>query len=128
MTTRALRQLCDPYGLDPKLSGLECDGVSRVLSYVLAQHGIDHRLISGAVSWDGLWMPHFWIEASAWMIDYRLRMWFGPHGKLEPRSKLQPPQGIFRADRYRQLSYFHPQQLPSMECRELFDILTTTFP
>lgn len=74
--------------LEQALSGLECDGMSRVLSARLAELGIDHKVVSGMVSIDGASDvdPHFWITfPDGSILDYRLRMWRGdrvPHGLL----------------------------------------------
>jgi hypothetical protein len=82
-----LALLLDPYD---ELEHLECDGFSRVASYVLARGRVPHRRYAGRCTVGRrLICPHFWIEIRTdepWggdRIDYRLGMWAGeatPHG------------------------------------------------
>lgn len=73
---------------------IECDGFTRIATYLLKQAGIRHRAFAGHVIYQpdngpalGV-NPHFWIEIEqeddvAIIVDYRLRMWVGkdaPHG------------------------------------------------
>jgi len=73
---------------------LECDGLVKVLSYVLTENKIKHQVYTGRVDCldycDSDSIPlHFWIELSdKRIVDYRLRMWLAddpddpvvPHG------------------------------------------------
>lgn len=86
---QALCKLLDP--LDQ--SDSECDGLTRVIHYVLTECSISHRVMSGHVSADGRTQPiHFWIELTEFphvVVDYRLRMWLGasaPHGVFDLRE------------------------------------------
>lgn len=75
---------------------LECHGISCSISLILRKAGIKHRCVVGYVT-DTLSgncaTPHVWIELNdEWIIDYRLRMWFGdedevPHGVFHPSSE-----------------------------------------
>ncbi|WP_244913650.1 hypothetical protein [Vibrio casei] len=75
---------------------LECDGISCSISLILTKAGIKHRCVVGYVSdltSGNCVTPHVWIELiDGWIIDYRLRMWFGdedeiPHGIFHPSSE-----------------------------------------
>ena len=73
---------------------LECDGLTRVASYILNAKRIDHRTMAGS-----LYQPdskqiielHSWIEIDDCILDFRARMWLGkadtvPHGLFNPES------------------------------------------
>jgi len=77
-----LRALLDPLdGAD-----VECDGMARLVSTVLARERIEHRTFVGQLQLDGQTVrSHFWTEVGPLLIDYRARMWLGfrddaPHG------------------------------------------------
>ena len=58
---------------------LECDGMTRVLHYVLEKANIKHKVMYGTI-WLGkkMFEPHFWIELQdKRIVDYRARMWMG---------------------------------------------------
>lgn len=71
---------------------LECDGLTRVLNYVLHQQGIGHEVRVGRITHSTTgktFTPHLWIEVpvggAVAIVDYRARMWLGdradvPHG------------------------------------------------
>jgi hypothetical protein len=81
-----LARLLDPYD---GLKHLECDGFTRVASYVLTEAGIPHRCRAGTcVVGRRVVDPHLWIEAGGFRIDYRLRRWVGA----------QAPHGVFALD------------------------------
>jgi hypothetical protein len=87
-----LAHLLDEY--DPL--HLECDGLTRVLDYVLHQHGIRHKVCAGPISYpatDESMAPHFWIEVplegATAIVDYRARMWLGDEADIL--------HGVFRA-------------------------------
>lgn len=67
---------------------LECDGLTRVLHYVLDQKEIPHIVYYGLISSKAGSMPHYWIKLKDnRIVDYRARMWFGdqaPHGIFNP--------------------------------------------
>lgn len=81
-------ELTSPYDGAP----LECDGMTRVLHTVLMKNRMPHVPMVGGVEWNGKkFTPHFWIDLpSGNVVDYRLRMWFGPgapHGVFDPRKE-----------------------------------------
>lgn len=71
---------------------LECDGLTRILNYILRQHSVGHEVKGGRITHPATgktFAPHLWIEVpiggSVAIIDYRARMWLGngtdiPHG------------------------------------------------
>ena len=71
---------------------LECDGMTRVVSYVLRQANIPHDVYMGLVyqGEEKLVPIHYWVTLpDARIIDYKLRMWVGdrpdvPHGIFIP--------------------------------------------
>lgn len=95
---------------------LECDGFTRVASYILTINNIDHKVMAGSVlTTEGHIEPHFWIEAGGWTVDYRLRMWAGqemPHGVFVP------PEGVV----------YHGNPVQIQCSAVLFDILTQGMP
>jgi len=82
-----------------ELSALECDGMSRVISHLLGQAGVEHIPMVGALridhsgQVDGI-TPHVWIEVPCHeqenqILDFRARYWLAswdpnliPHGLL----------------------------------------------
>ena len=93
---------------------LECDGMTRVAAYVLRKAGIPVMPFVGGVVFDGDdFEPHYWLELSSGeVVDYRLRMWFGPSA----------PNGIFVPERFDVTYDGRPTPLPVNET--LFRILT----
>jgi hypothetical protein len=75
---------------------LECDGLTRVLAYLLQQAHIEHVVKIGNVSdtqTGAKFAPHFWIDLpDGRRIDYRARMWLGDHEHI--------PHGVFEPDKY----------------------------
>lgn len=65
---------------------LECDGMTRVLSTLLAEQSIEHTVVIGSLGTAEApnQIPHFWIEiGGSHIIDLAAQMWFGekaPHG------------------------------------------------
>ena len=81
-----IKQLIEPYVDLP----LECDGMTRVISYILTMEKIPHSVFIGTITIQGKgkFSPHFWIRLRTGdIIDYRSRMWFG--------RDVDIPQGIF---------------------------------
>lgn len=71
-------------------SFLECDGLTRVLSYILSAEGIDHRTMMGCLQVQDREVLdfHCWIEVDHQILDFRARMWLGvaqdiPHGLFD---------------------------------------------
>src|SRR6478752_7369933 len=78
-------------------SQLECDGTTRVLSYVLDQHNIDHKVMVGQLvaEDDGISL-HYWIEVGEYIVDYKAQMWLdeqAPHGVFTQAEVL--PYGYY---------------------------------
>jgi hypothetical protein len=72
---------------------LECDGLTRVLAYILTKEIIEHTVMIGEIIDEQTqkgFSPHFWIALpDGRYIDYRARMWLGqaehvPHGIFNP--------------------------------------------
>ena len=78
---------------------LECDGMSRVLTYLLHRAGVPHQAYTGSLTIKGRSMPvHFWLVLEDGRhIDYRARMWFGEHDHV--------PHGIFNPENYPEVTY-----------------------
>src|SRR4030042_3058799 len=79
---------------------LECDGLSRVIGYILYRNNIKYQSFKGYVNFNGKqFYPHFWVVSEGNIIDYCLRMWFGesaPHGILQ----------IIKLDKYNHGTFF----------------------
>lgn len=87
MTTKEqIEAILAPYDRCP----LECDGFTRIASYLLNKHKIAHQTMGGYATWRGkVVSPHWWIQVGSLVVDYRLRMWCGPdapHGVVEGGS------------------------------------------
>ena len=97
---------------------LECDGMTKVLTYVLKQNKIKHKIYQGQVKYKGkVSIPlHFWIVLNdGQIVDYRLRMW------MDNKKKL--PHGVFKAEQYPDVKY--EGKLVKMEVSDMiFRILT----
>lgn len=84
-----LSSLLDKYDQLP----LECDGLVRVLHWVLTKKNISHTVAYGMLYNKHLTVsiPHYWIKLpTGEIIDYRARMWVGkeaPHGIFMPSSQ-----------------------------------------
>lgn len=65
---------------------LECDGMTRVISALLARAGVEHTVCTGYLEniKTASGIMHYWIELNDdYLIDLRARMWMGnqaPHG------------------------------------------------
>ena len=58
---------------------LECDGMTRVITYLLSRAGVPHKTMLGTISVKGMgeFTPHYWIElVDGSIVDYKSRMWF----------------------------------------------------
>lgn len=109
-------------GLDC-LSHLECDGMTRVVSYVLRQHGVAHEACFGTLEIKAgspklrKIDPHWWIDLGGeWIIDYRARMWLGKDKRV--------PHGVFPLKYFPKAVYdpIHHQQL--LVPKIVFEVLT----
>lgn len=116
---------------------LECDGMTRVLSYLLHTNNIDHSVCRGhvvlldEVEGDpdeglyecGLINPHFWIEVDGLVVDYRLRMWTQDLPQVYVESRV--PHGVFVGSDYAYVTYnnHHLQTVPLCTHKPTYDIL-----
>ena len=56
---------------------LECDGMTRVISYILTNEGIEHTVCIGNLSFEYSSIIHYWIELpNGYIIDYCSKMWY----------------------------------------------------
>lgn len=83
-----IKDIIQPYTSLP----LECDGMTKVIHYLLVKNNIPHMVVFGSVRFnDRNLSPHFWITLQdGFVIDYRLRMWLGlnaPQGILKPKKE-----------------------------------------
>ncbi len=99
---------------------LECDGMTNVHSYVLAENGIKHAIVGGHVEVDGVRTisPHYWIRVDDSTVDLRARMWAGDHEHI--------PHGVFAQEKYPRVKYigeriWHKMHVPKI----LFKILVS---
>lgn len=97
--------------------GLECDGMTRVLSYVLMVNNIKHTVYQGSVEYEDDDIPlHFWIELSdGRTVDYRARMWLGDHKDV--------PHGVFKKSKFPKVKY-QGKAIKMNVDKRMFDILT----
>ena len=113
---RRLEKILEPYIND----NLECDGQSKVISYILTKNGIDHKLYDGELvdkeSGEGIY--HQWIEIdNNLIVDYKARMWYPDsdcwHGIFE-KSKMNN----------RELEYTQPKSMGTPKISDMiFNIL-----
>jgi hypothetical protein len=114
---------------------LECDGLTRVLHWVLQRAGVPHEIYFGEAfvyhpedeHGDGnLVRPHWWIQCGDYIIDYRLGMWCDEEAKA--------PKGIFKPEKLQikdlgEVSHveYKGQETSFPEMNEtVFDILVRT--
>jgi len=99
---------------------LECDGLTRVISYILNENKINHKTMCGFVNFcmpnesPQVISPHYWITIDERIIDYRLRMWLGNYNYV--------PHGIFIKNK--NIDYFG-QPINLVMNKTIFDILVT---
>jgi hypothetical protein len=102
------------------LDDLECDGLTRVLSYVLDINKIEHKTCIGYLHYKGQVIYHYWIELpNGDYIDYRARMWVG-------KSK-DVPHGIFNPKDYKKINYVVTEKVDLKINKIIFNILTNNF-
>jgi len=83
-----IKSLIEPYIDLP----LECDGLTRVISYLLKKNNIKHKICTGYISYKNKKIFHWWIKLNdRKYIDYRAQMWLGkskdiPHGIFDPKD------------------------------------------
>jgi len=110
-----IKELLEPYVDLP----LECDGMTRVISYILKMEKIPHKVFIGTlvVKGQGEFSPHFWIRlGTGEIIDYRSRMWFG--------GDMDIPQGIFKEDGKAGMVSYDGREIDLPVSKAVFSILT----
>jgi hypothetical protein len=98
---------------------LECDGMSRVLSFKLSQMGVKHAVKQGQLLVDGQRVVpiHQWVELSdGRLVDYRARMWAGVAQDI--------PHGIFNPAEFKRMQYSGVAFDPQVD-EKLFKMLVT---
>jgi hypothetical protein len=96
-----VRQITDQYAE----CNLECDGMTNVLHFYLAQEEIEHTPMQGSIedtrTQKDKMSPHRWIELETKegkvIIDYRARMWLGQREEV--------PHGVFLPASYQHITY-----------------------
>ena len=108
---------------------VECDGFTRIASYLLHKADVKHRVLVGhalvpnaAGDDHDLVRPHFWIEVVdedglVVTVDYRLRCWCGDHAK----------HGVFYNDEFG-VDYCPSKELVLEPNDTIFEILTLPSP
>ena len=90
---------------------LECDGSTRVINYLLKKDNIDHIVYVGSVSFNGKILPlHYWIVCGDYIIDNKIRMYFGE----------DLPEGVFK----KSPATYKGDPAPMDTSKTIFDILT----
>jgi hypothetical protein len=113
-----IRKLLEPYLQLP----LECDGMTRVITYLLDEKKIPHSVFLGAIqvrggNGKGRFAPHYWIRLETdEIVDFRSRMWFDGDESI--------PQGIFKEDG-KTISYVGVE-INFPVSKEVFQILINT--
>ena len=97
---------------------LECDGLARVIVYLLDQNKIPYQLYVGTVSVNNVEFPiHYWVVLdNGHYLDYRLRMWF--------RNEKNVPHGIFNIEDVPHVQY-NGTPIEMSVSDVLFTVLTT---
>lgn len=75
---KQLRRILEPF-VNAFLSNLECDGVTRVISFLLNKLGVSFSVYVGTIKYkDKCFFPHFWIETEKGTIfDFTAQKWLG---------------------------------------------------
>ena len=103
---------------------LDCDGQSRMFSWLLQQEGIKHTVNVGAVAWKGnIFQPHYWIvfPDSDYILDCKVRKWSN-WLNADPQEL---PNGLFiwKMNPNAPLQYVHITEDSMVMTQELFEIL-----
>lgn len=104
--------------------GLECDGATRVFSWLLKQKSVAHIIMGGRIEYREpfsdrpyVMEPHYWIELDyGLVVDFKARMWFP--------GKEGVPHGIFMPSDYPRVLYVGQEQKGFLVCKTVFEILT----
>lgn len=109
-----LQNLLNPFDDLP----LECDGMTRVLSFALREAGVPHVAKSGEVIIDveAVVPVHYWLELEdGAIVDFRARMWAGDEAHV--------PHGVFRPEDFPRV-YYSGEVVDVSIARVVFDVLT----
>lgn len=101
---------------DFKNAGLECDGMTRVISTALVAQDVEHSIIIGRLTnpKDGGTILHYWIKLNEkYIIDLAAKLWF-PH--VAQNGLFIPKEG--------ELQYEAREELPDLASDFIFNILT----
>lgn len=73
-----LREILEPF-VTIFLPHLECDGATRVVSFLLDKKGIEFDVYVGSISHkDKSFSPHFWVETKKGTVfDFTAQKWIG---------------------------------------------------
>ncbi len=98
---------------------LECDGMTRCISALLADAGIEHMVHLGQLSAEGKkTVVHYWIELeSGELVDLCARAWMGDSPKI-PHGVFRHPSGVT----YTTSERLFPHQFAASDF--LFQVLT----
>lgn len=106
--------------MDKELTGLECDGLTRVISMILYHSNIPHRIHIGSIKSECGEIPHFWISLNdGFLIDYRAKMWMG--------DKPDVPHGIFKEYNGSTINYKGKSVIPDERSVFIGEILAESF-
>ena len=110
-----------------KYESLECDGMTRVLAYLLTQAGIEFITYEGRLQTAQQEVLHYWIEipyqsgkATKYLtVDLRARTWLS-HGMKDDDI----PHGVFKQDQYPDVSYIPKATVNMTPGKALYNVLT----
>lgn len=100
---------------------LECDGATRVFSWLLKREKVGHTVMGGRLEVDGAGVvePHYWILLDdGRIIDYKARRWLPDAEGV--------PHGIFELNDYPKALYVGEEAKGFLVTRTMFNILTRT--
>lgn len=112
-------------------SELECDGATRVFSWLLKREGIHHVVKFGRLEFQGQGIegiaapldivePHYWIELEdGGTVDFKAEMW------LPGREGV--PHGVFNQDDYPNVLYMGVEAEGFLVTKTMFKLLTQGF-
>ena len=97
---------------------LECDGMTRIISYILSQKQIKHKIYNGVVYFEYHILRHWWIQlTNGYTVDYRLKMWFPDFEDV--------PNGIFKRQDFPDFEYKYIKIEKWKVSLQLFNVLTS---
>lgn len=114
MNKSQIQKLIEPF----ENSEVECDGMSKIISYLLYSNGIRYKHVFGQLIdlKKNTEIYHEWIVWNNHIIDYRARMWFGPTA----------PNGIFKENTVTKFSYMPDGYVSGKPSEFIFRLLTNS--